>query len=295
MRSRAVASAILTAIVLGLAWARLGPTPASADRPHPGLDFSIAVFGVSNCDTKSGDATCNLAPGSTFVVDAILQPLPSDIPSYEGFDIVMGYSGVTPLGQASSASWPDCVFAAVAPPRAGQVAFGCAVGIPPTPSTYTGIIGTAVFSCDQSGSVNLVHGPSGHFTDLVQGPALIHAEDPQTTETLTINCVAGGVTPIPTTPEVSAPSTPSATQLPPTERAQATATARTNATAVAKVNATAVAKATSTNGGAAGGGGGGLGGGVIAIIVIAAVAVAGGAGFFGWRYLQSRTGAGGGT
>jgi hypothetical protein len=294
VRSRTLAVGILTAIVLGLVWARLGPTPASAQTPDPGLQFYIAVAGVPNCDTKSGDATCNLAPGSTFVIDVYLEPLPSDIPSYDGFDIYLGYTDVTAEQVASTDAWPDCAFPAQNYGEAGTVRLGCIIGVPPAgPSTYTGLIGTSIFTCAQSGSVALIHGDGK--TDLVEDVGKIHIESaPQ--ETLTINCVAGGVTPIPTTPQARATSAPPSTPLPPTAQAQATATALAQATATAKAKATAAAKATpGTTQVAGGGGGGGLSAGVIAFIVIAAVVVAGGAGFFGWRYLQSRRGAGGGT
>jgi hypothetical protein len=290
VRSRALAVGILIATVLGLAWTRLGPTPASAQAtPDPGLQFYIAVDGVPNCDTKSGDATCTLAPGSTFVIDAYLEPLPSDIPSYDGFDIYLGYTGVTAQQDASTDAWPDCAIPAHLYDT-GEVFFACIIGVPPAgPSTYTGLIGTNSFTCTQSGSIALVHGEGS--TDLVEDLGKTHIEsNPQ--EKLTINCVAGGVTPIPTTPHAggSATSAPASTPLPPTAQAQATTTAK------AKVTAAAKKTPTSTDGGNKdGGGGGGLSAGVIAIIVIAAVVVAGGAGFFGWRYLQSRRGAGGGT
>jgi hypothetical protein len=284
VRNRALLAGILTAIILGLVWARLGPTPASAQaQPDPGLQFYIGVDGVPNCDTKSGDATCNLAPGSTFVIDVNLEPLPSDIPNYDGFDIYLQYSGVTAQQDASTDAWPDCGFPAKSYDT-GVVYFTCVISVPPAgPSTYTGIIGTNSFTCAQSGSIALVHG-QGTFTDLIDDANQTHIET-DSRETLTINCVEGGVTPIPSTPQARPTSAPTATPLPPTQQAQATATAKAKATAAAK------ATATSNGGGNAGGGGGGLGGGVIAIIVIAAVVIAGGAGFFGWRYLQSRRGA----
>ena len=121
-------------------------------------------------------------------------------------------------------------------------------------------------------------------THLVEETLVAHAEDANTPETLTINCVEGGVTPVPTTPRAGTTSQPQGTPLPPTEQAKATGTA------AAKATATAAAQGPTSDDGD-----GGLSGVVIAIIAVAAVAVAGGGGFLGWRYYQSRRGAGGGT
>ncbi len=297
VRKRTLAGGILAAIVLGLVWARLGPTSASAHDAHPGLNFWIAVDGVPNCSTKSADATCDLALGTTFVIDTYLDPLPSDIANYSAFQVALRHSGLTPNHDANTDAWPDCAFPAAAYdkiPDNDIVTFACTIGVAPAgPSTYTGLIGTISFTCSQSGSIAMLHGanlPYRSRTNLLEDPARIHSEDPNTAETLTINCVQGGVTPIPGTPRAGSTTAPPGTPLPPTEAARATATAQSRATATAKAVATA-AKKTPTSGGG-GGGGGGLGGGVIAIIVVAAVAVAGGAGFFGWRYLQGRRGGG---
>jgi hypothetical protein len=297
----------LSAIVLSLAWLCFTGTPASAHEPHPGLNFWIAVDGVPNCSTKTSDATCNLAPGSAFVVGVYLGPLPHDTPNYKGFDISLKYNGLTEHQDASASAWPDCGFPASSYSQPNTVLFGCATGLPPAgPSTYTGLIGTNSFTCAQSGSVSLLHGTD--ITDLVQDLGYAHAEDPNTTETLTINCVAGGVTPIPTTPHAArgATSAPPGTARPPAEQATANATAGAQSTATFAAQSTEVANEKATlraretppgtgvipgGGGPTGsssGGGGGLTGGVIAIIVIAAVVVTGGAGFFGWRYAQSR-------
>jgi len=277
---------ILAAIVLAFTAVAGGPNLASAHAPHPGLDFYIAVNGVPGCDTQAGDETCDLAPGSVFVIDTFLEPLPDDIPNYGGFDINLGFAGVTSNQDASTDAWPDCGFPA-ADYETNAVVFACAVGVPPaTGSVYSGLIGATSFTCGQSGNVNLQHGPN--TTDLVEFDNIsqIHAEDPNTIETLTINCVQGGVTPIPTTPPAGRTSTPVATPLPPTEQAQATATAAAKATATAAAQAPGNGDDDDD---------GGLSGVVIAIIVVAAVVVAGGGGFFGWRYLQSRRAAGGGT
>ncbi len=292
MRHRALASGILAAIMLGLMWAHLGRSMASAQTPIPGLNFWIAVDGVPNCNTKTADATCSLATGTTFVIDTYLDPLPSIIPSYEAIDVKLQYSGVTSNRDGSTDAWPDCANPAHFYDTPGFVLLACTIGVEPAPdSTYIGLIATASFSCGRSGSVALIHQPP-NSTDLLQDPARVFGE-PGGTETLTINCAQGGFTPIPATPRAGSTTAPPGTPLPPTEAARATATAQSRATATAKAVATAAKKTPTTGGG--GGGGGGLGAGVIAIIVVAAVAIAGGAGFFGWRYLQSRRSASGGT
>jgi len=290
VRNRLLPIGILAAIMFALVGARLGPSSASAQTaqtPTPGLNFWIAVDGVPDCDTQSGDSTCDLALGGVFVIDTFLDPLPSDIPDYGGYDISIRHVGLTLNHDASTDAWPDCGFPAAGyddpPITTDEVRFGCAVGVPPaTESSYSGLIGTISFVCGASGSLTLLHGPSK--TDLIENIAKIHFEDPNAIETLTINCVQGGVTPVPTTPRPGATGQPQATPLPPTEQAKATATAK------AKGTATAAAK-TPTGGNDSDGG---LSGVVIAIIIVAVVIVAGGGGFFGWRYYQSRRGAGGG-
>jgi len=111
--------------------------------------------------------------------------------------------------------WPDCGFPATYF-EPGQVAMGCAVGVPPAgPSTYTGVIGTNDFNCTESESsgntIVLVHGIANTaFTETV---GAVHAEGDGTTETLTINC---GEAPEPTD---TAAAEATATALPPTGNA----------------------------------------------------------------------------
>src|ERR1700675_1641378 len=69
-------------------------SPAFAE-PHPGLNFTASVPGYAGCNTSQGDAQCYIPPGTTFPVDVTLDPLPSDIPSYQGYDIKMSYTGLT--------------------------------------------------------------------------------------------------------------------------------------------------------------------------------------------------------
>lgn len=285
MSNKPFVGGTLAAIVLVSAWAGIGPAAAGAQDAGP--QYSIAVAGVPGCDTTSGDAVCDLALDSTFVVDVTLESLPSNVPQYTGIDIRLAHSGVTPQGVPSFDPWPDCAYPAELA-RADNLLFGCAIGIAPAePSSYTGLVATMTFSCRQSGTVGLVHGkqyPS--VTDADEHAA--HAESADATETLTINCVAGGaMPPTPTQPEDRGPTiAPAGITEEPAGQVTATAPAGTQATA---------ATSTPPSGEGEGDGGGGLNGGVIAIVVVVAVAVAGGLGLLGWRLLRSRRGTGGGT
>jgi hypothetical protein len=168
----------------------LPPPPYHTPTPIPGLNFWIAVDGVPACSSQHGNATCYISPGSTFVINVYLDPLPPEIRSYGGFDIALDYVGVTPNYDASTDAWPDCAFPASAYDSApNRVVFGCAVGVPPAGgSTYSGLIGTSSFVCSDSGSVSLV--PGVFSTDLVEfdNIANIDAEDIHTSDKLTINC-----------------------------------------------------------------------------------------------------------
>ncbi len=292
MRSRLLA-AVLAALVAGIGLAQLGLNSAAAQTatPIPGLNFWIGIDGVTNCSTQQNDASCDLAPGSTFVIDVHFDPLPSSVPSYGGFDVKLQYSEVTANQDASTDSWPDCSFPASSYDTPGTVVFACAVGIAPAPgSTYSGIIGTNSFVCSQSGSVTLVHGLGN--TDIVEFDKLYNtdAESIATSDKITINCVQGGVQPPPITPRPGATSAQPITTLEPTAAAKATSTAQSQSTATAEAVATAAKKTPSTSG--EDGGGDGLAGWVIAVIVVGGVAAAGVAGVVGWRVMQSRGGGG---
>lgn len=173
------------------------PTPFPPQpTPIQDVNFWISVDGSPNCNTRNGDATCTIAPGVAFVADVYLDPLPSEVRNYGGFDVSLRHSGVIPNHDANMGAWPDCVFAGAAYdelPSTDIVRFGCTVGIPPAGgSTYVGLIGTISFGCIHSGSVSMVHGLGQ--TDLIEfehfDPGHIHIEDPNTSETLNINCGA---------------------------------------------------------------------------------------------------------
>jgi hypothetical protein len=169
-------------------------SPAFAE-PHPGLSFTASVPGYAGCNTSQGDAQCYIPPGTTFTVNVTLGPLPSDITSYQGYDIKMSYTGLTSADNASTAAWPDCGYPATYF-EAGLVNMGCAVGLPPAgPSTYTGLVGTNDFTCSQSGAITLLHGDGN--TDLNQDIGVV-ASEAGTGVTLNITCgSAPTATPLP--------------------------------------------------------------------------------------------------
>ncbi len=293
MRSRVLA-AVLAALVAGIGLAQPSPNSAAAQTPVSGLSLWIGIDGVPNCDTQSGDASCNLTPGSTFLVAAHLDPLPTSVTSYGGYDIDLTYTGVTANQDASTDAWPDCSFPASSYDTPGEVQFACAVGLPPaTGSTYSGVIGTTSFTCTQSGGVTLVH--AAGKTDVIEFDNIskIDGEASGTTDKLTINCVQGGAVPPTPAPVAGQTGSPQqqGTPLAPTEAAKATSTAQSQATATAKAVATA-AKQTPGPAGNSTSGGGGLAGWLIAVIIVGGVAAAGAAGVVGWRVMQSRGGGG---
>jgi hypothetical protein len=158
-------------------------SPAFA-APHPGLNFTISVPGYAGCDTSQGDAQCYIPPGTRFTVDVTLGPLPSDIPSYQGYDILMSYTGLTSADNASTAMWPDCGFPATYF-QPGQVVMACTIGTEGAPSAYTGLIGTNDFTCSQSGAITLIHGDTN--TDVLQSVSIIDSEAGPD-KTLNITC-----------------------------------------------------------------------------------------------------------
>jgi hypothetical protein len=274
---------------------------ASAHAPHPGLDFSMEVLGVDNCDTRAGDnISCSVS--GTFVVQVSLNALPGDIPDYQGFDIVLSYTGVNPLEDADAEVWPDCAFPAQFYDRDGsRVAMACAYGVSPAvPSTYTGPIATNSFECSSAGSVSLTHGLAN--TDLAQTVADIHAERGEGQETINVNCSGPTPRPVPDGGR-DGDGTPGGPDggPGPVEAAQ-TAEAATvaaggggtvepeAATETAEARATATERARRS----AGGGDGdddGMPVWIWIVIGVGAVAAAGGLGFVGWRYWNARRGA----
>jgi uncharacterized repeat protein (TIGR01451 family) len=210
---------------------------AEADTPHPGLDFSIGVNTDGN--TATGDqrpdgsghprgddcvsfyvqgitATpvaapkCSVALNGTFTVHFYLNNL-GGIANYEAFDVLLGYSGVNSPNTVdtgpSNGNWPQCGSIGAPNFSAGQQAFGCAIALGGSPSTYTGRLATSVFACPASngfGLIGLVHGPG--LTDLVENITATHAEGTGS-ESLTITCG----TPPTLTPTSSLTRTPTLT------------------------------------------------------------------------------------
>ena len=178
---------VLGAMALLLTWGVGMNMKAHAVIPTPGLNYSIEAVGESGCNTTAGDAVCYVQPGKEFTLNVTLDPLPSDIPSYEGFDAYLTYTGLTSADDADAqANWPDCGFPAVHF-EAGLIAGGCSIGIEPgTPSTYTGLMLSNTFTCSASGAINLVAGDGK--TDLLATVSDHDAEGEGTMETLNITC-----------------------------------------------------------------------------------------------------------
>jgi hypothetical protein len=306
------AALVLAAIASVAVWAGSASAQTEAE-PHSDLEFVIGIEGIDLCNTRNGDVSCRVGSGANFTLNVSLDQLPAGISEYGGFDIVMNSQGVTPTGEPSTDAWPDCAFAAVAPLDqlpAGMVAFGCAMGVPPAgPSSYLGLIGTATFTCAQSGSITLVHG-SGNTGIVLASDLSAHSEDTDG-ETINVECgqvpaeqpgeVTGppGAPPPPGTDPDGAlgeggqdttPQPQDGPTLEPTAAAAATGTAEVRA-------ATATAEARDPDGGTAGDDvddddDDGMAAWVWIVIIIgvvAAVAVVGGAGYW---YMRGRGGAG---
>lgn len=204
----------LGALALLLGWSFGTNMKAEAHIPHPGLNYSIEAVGEDGCDTTEGDAICYIDPGTEFTLNVTLDALPDDIPSYEGFDVYLQYTGLTSGDDADAqAYWPDCGFP-VAHFEAGLVAAGCSIGIEPgTPSVYDGIMLTNSFTCSESGTISLAQGDNK--TDLLGTISEHHAESEGTLETLDITC-GSPPTPTPTSTAVPATDRPIPTALPAT-------------------------------------------------------------------------------
>lgn len=169
------------------------PTPTETPTPPPqsGLDFSIGVDvdgdTADDCGTGGEAGTkCSMPVDSAFSVKVYLNSLPVGVMGYEAFDLRLDYAGVTSKDNASPGPWPDCGFPVnfFGP---DFVKFGCIIGLDAPPSTYMGLIGTAVFNCAGAGEVTMTHGYPDTF--LIENAYWYHEEGAGTTETLSINCV----------------------------------------------------------------------------------------------------------
>jgi hypothetical protein len=166
-------------------------TQANAHTPHPGLDFSIGVDTVGgpadDCGTDIGQNTkCAIEAGGTFRLNIYLNAL-GGIAEYGGFDLIVGFAGVESKDTPDANVWPDCFTEAMNTSFPGLEALGCAVE-PPNDvlSSYTGLVGTMDFNCNESGTVELLHGNGN--TALVNGNITSHHEASGGSEALTINC-----------------------------------------------------------------------------------------------------------
>jgi hypothetical protein len=295
--------AALAALGLLLMLSGLAAQRASAHDSHPGLQFSIDIKGLDACTSRVRDPTCTLAVGSQFTLQVNLDNMGDGISQYDGFDLYLRHTGVTPNQDASMDAWPDCGFPASLY-GTGFIGFGCAIGIPPAgPSSYLGVIATNTFKCTQSGTITLVHGLAN--SDLVEDVGLLHTE---VDADETINVVCGQVPPgqtgivatateggprndTPPPPGTAQPQTPT-TQKPTLEP---TAAAQATAAAIAAQKTATASSGTVIPGG--GGPGGSDNGGsshtwvwiVVGIAGAAAVLAAAGG---GWWYMRSKSGGG---
>ncbi len=175
---------------------------ASAQQGHPGVDFNMSVPGYPACDTSHGDALCELPPGISFTVNVTLGPLPADVPSYEGYDIELDFTGFTSQNDASTRSWPDCAYPAASYDTPGAIRMACSIGADVPPSTYTGLVGKVTFNCAHSGIITMPHGNTR--TDLLRNIQTTLWE-PGPSEMLDISC---GPRPTPTPTAIPATATP---------------------------------------------------------------------------------------
>jgi uncharacterized repeat protein (TIGR01451 family) len=189
--------------------------PASADDGHAGLEFRIGLDtnsdGTDDCST-TGDAkeACTGDADAAMVLSLYLDNAGGL--SYEGYDSVYNYNGVTFKGTVCDQTsdpcpdtdvWPDCTFSAASFTTPGVAGISC--GSFAVMSTYTGKMYEADVNCTASGAITLKHGTDGETNLAASGQG--HSEGLTAQETL--NVVCGGATPEPTL-------TPTHTSLPPT-------------------------------------------------------------------------------
>jgi hypothetical protein len=142
------------------------------------LDFSIGIDaddnGMADCGTAQGQQPyCILEPGSEFRVHVSLDGLSPTTRDYEGFDAAVEFLGVVSK-QKSDSVWPDCGIPATYFDT-DFVALGCGLPINGSPSSYVGLIGTSLFTCQTSGSVTLLQGPGNTAVFSVRGGAQYEA------------------------------------------------------------------------------------------------------------------------
>jgi hypothetical protein len=163
------------------------PTPTPCPSGPCALDFSIGVnaYGVDTdeCSSAGPAMKCQIATGPPFDVNVYLNSVAPGT-AYEGFQFQLDYTGVTPQS-VNMFYWPSCSLTGTAYPP-NQVLSGCAVGVGGAPSTYTGRMATARFSCSGSGTITLQH---GNDKTLIATPDFLY-EPEGTSESISINCIA---------------------------------------------------------------------------------------------------------
>jgi hypothetical protein len=210
---------VLAVAALLATWGSGGVKDASAQVPAPGLDFSMSIPDVDDCDTAdSGSGTCILDPGDEFTVNFYLNSLPETVTEYFSIDLFVTYTGVTSMDNPSFDPWPDCAFPAALPVEGVSVRWGCSYGVDAPASTYTGLVSTLDFACSDDESfdnkINMVHGETDTSMTSAVGPTGQSAEGQGTMDTLTVHC---GEPPTPTPePSDDTPTPEAPTALPPT-------------------------------------------------------------------------------
>ena len=157
------------------------------------VDFSIEAAGTA-CNTNGGDTKCDLELGRPFTLNVYLNSLPSLVSHYDGFDVLLGYAGISSKNNADiSSHWADCAFE-VSHYKPGRAAFGCSNLL--GNSTYTGLVATMDYICDARGSITMLASRMGDTTLYAWPYGYLDGID----ETLTINCVEPPPTPTPPPP-----------------------------------------------------------------------------------------------
>ena len=182
----------ITALVFLFAMALLAAPQASAQSPHPGLNFYLSIDtdgdGVDDCDTNGGPTTCYVRQASIFDVNVYLgPPLPDDIPSYLSFETLLQNNGVSAKGR--STHWPDglCIVEDAEVRPEGPIGVGCEVMPGAFPSTHTGLIAAGIYSCVADGEVTLTRASVDSFD--LNGES--HYQD-GSADVLDIRCVLPG-------------------------------------------------------------------------------------------------------
>jgi hypothetical protein len=138
---------------------------------------------MDECDIVLA-SKCSVGSGLSFSVNVYLNDL-GNLTGYDGFAMMLGYSGLSPDPGKPEIVWPECVLDGYAA-GSGFISRGCARGIGAPLSTYAGKIVSASFMCAGDGSATLMHGDGE--TAVYDEDLVAHFEH-EPDETATINCI----------------------------------------------------------------------------------------------------------